>query len=261
MGGWEAPRVGRGKGTTSMDRRRVLLVAAAVVAAAGTVLVFLYVRGADNRAEDRFKTTEVLVATAQISQGETIASAAANGKLVLEPVAEGQVLPGAVSTTSGLDSLVALTTIYPGEQIIPQKLGDDAAASSALPIPPGKLAISVNLSDPARVAGFINPGSEVAVIYSGTNPTTGQPFTRTLLDRATVLGVGSSTPAPVSGQDPASQPAEAVSRTLLTLAISQIDAQRILFAQGNGELTFALLTQDVKVSSQVSVDATNLFSK
>ncbi|GAA4112460.1 hypothetical protein GCM10022215_08820 [Nocardioides fonticola] len=236
----------------------MLLIAAAVVAALGTVLVFLYVRGADNRAEDKFATTQVLVAKAQINQGETIASAAANGKLALEPIAAGQVLPGAVTTTTGLDSLVALTTIYQGEQIIPQKLGDDAAASSALPIPAGKLAISVNLSDPARVAGFINPGAEVAVIYTGTNPTSGTTYTRTLLDRATVLGVGSSTPTPVSGQT-AQQPAETVSRTLLTLAVSQLDAQRILFAQGNGELTFALLTKDVKVSSQVSVDATNLF--
>lgn len=238
----------------------MLLIAAAVVAALGTVLVFLYVRGADSRAEDRFATTEVLVATGQIGQGESIASASANGKLAMAPVAEGQVLPGAVTTTAGLDSLVALTTIYPGEQIIPQKLGDDAAASSALPIPAGKLAISVNLSDPARVAGFINPGAEVAVIYTGTNPTSGTTYTRTLLDRATVLGVGSSTPAPVSGPT-AQQPAETVSRTLLTLAVSQLDAQRILFAQGNGELTFALLTKDVKVSSQVSVDANNLFSR
>ena len=39
-----------------MDRRRILLVAAAVVAALGTMLVFLYVRGADNRAEQRFET-------------------------------------------------------------------------------------------------------------------------------------------------------------------------------------------------------------
>ena len=244
-----------------MDRRRVLLVAAAVVAALGTVLVFLYVRGADNRAEDRFSTTDVLVATAQINQGESIASAAANGKLVLQPVAQGQILPGAVTTTTGLDKLVALTTIYQGEQIIPQKLGDDAAAASSLPIPAGKLAISVNLSDPARVAGFINPGAQVAIIYSGTNVATGQPFTRTLLDRATVLGVGSSTPTPVSGQTAQNAPAESVSRTLLTLAVDQLDAQRILFAQGTGELTFALLTQDVKVRSDVAVDAQNLFRR
>ncbi|WP_308116754.1 Flp pilus assembly protein CpaB [Nocardioides sp. TRM66260-LWL] len=237
-------------------------MAAAVVAALGTVLVFLYVKGADQRAQDRFATAQVLVATAQIEQGETVAAAAAGGKLALEPVASDQILPGAATTTEGISDLQVLTTMYPGEQMIPEKLGKDAGVASALPIPAGKVAIAVNLSDPARVAGFINPGSEVAVIYSGKNPATGQPFTRTLLTRATVLAVGSSTPAPIAGKQPtANAPAETVARTLLTLALSQDEAQRILFAQGSGQLTFALLTKQAKLSDTSSVDSTNLFAK
>lgn len=245
-----------------MDRRRVLLIAAALVAALGTVLVFLYVRGADARAEDRYATSQVLVATARIDQGESISAAAAAGKLALKPVAADQLLPGAATTTDGISDLEALTTLYPGEQVVPEKLGKDAAAATTLPIPAGKMAISINLSDPARVAGFLNPGAEVAVIYSGKSPTTGQPFTRTLLTRVTVLGVGSSTPQPVAApaQD-AAQPAETVARTLLTLALSQTDAQRILYAQGAGELTFALLTSGAKVNDTTSVDSTNLFAK
>ena len=53
----------------------MLLVAAAVVAALGSALVFLYVRGADNRAQEKFETTDVLVATVQIERGERIADA------------------------------------------------------------------------------------------------------------------------------------------------------------------------------------------
>ena len=45
-----------------MDRRRILLIVAVIVALLGTALVFLYVRGADARAEDRFETVEVLTA-------------------------------------------------------------------------------------------------------------------------------------------------------------------------------------------------------
>ena len=43
-----------------MKRRTILLFAAALVAALGPALVFLYVQGADNRAEERFDTVEVL---------------------------------------------------------------------------------------------------------------------------------------------------------------------------------------------------------
>ncbi len=63
----------------------MLLVAAAVVAALGTALVFLYVRGADNRAEEKFETTDVLVATVQIERGERIADAAAAAGLSRQP--------------------------------------------------------------------------------------------------------------------------------------------------------------------------------
>ncbi len=77
-----------------MDRRRVLLVVAAVVAALGTVLVFLYVQGADNRAEAQFATQDVLVANTQIERGETVRQALDSGKLSREAVAEGQILPG-----------------------------------------------------------------------------------------------------------------------------------------------------------------------
>ena len=108
-----------------------------------------------------------------IEQGETIEDAAAAGKIALEPVPANQVLPDALASTSTLTGKVAVTNLYPGEQVISSKFGG-AAESSALPIKEGDLAISVNLSDPARVAGFVNPGSEVAIFLNGADPTTGE---------------------------------------------------------------------------------------
>ena len=59
-----------------MNRRRILLIAAVVVALVGTALVFLYVRGSDARANERFDTVDVLRAVAPIAAGETIDDAA-----------------------------------------------------------------------------------------------------------------------------------------------------------------------------------------
>lgn len=75
-----------------MDRRRILLIVAVIVALLGTALVFLYVRGADARAEDRFATIEVLSAVAPIEAGESIDDAAASGKLALRPVPNDSLL-------------------------------------------------------------------------------------------------------------------------------------------------------------------------
>ena len=236
----------------------MLLVAAAVVAALGTALVFLYVRGADNRAEEKFETTDVLVATVQIERGERIADAAAAGKLARQAVPQGQVLPGALVTTEGVDQQLALTVIYPGEQIVPQK--------PRLQIPDqGDMAMSINLTDPARVAGFVNPGSEVAIFINGSDATTGQPYSRVLLTRVKVIAVGSTTPVTTTtttngqGGEGGQQVVESLPRTLITLSVSQVQMQRVLLGQQQGELSFALLTEDSKVTLAPPTTTDSLF--
>ena len=117
----------------------------------------------------------------------------------------------------------------------------------------------MNLTDPARVAGFVNPGSQVAIFLNGSDGDAGS-FTRLLLERVSVLGVGSTTPVSTTTTDPAGQQTtEQLPRTLLTLAVDQKDAQRVLFAAGNGELAFALLTPDSSVKAGPGVTAQNLF--
>ncbi len=143
-----------------MDRRRILLVVAVVVALVGTALVFLYVRGADQRAESRFDTVNVLQAVAPIEPGETIDDAAASGKLALQPIARDYLLPNYQTSVESLTGSVATQRILAGEQIVSDKFGGEVeTATSALTLPKGQIAISVSLSDTARVAGFINPGA------------------------------------------------------------------------------------------------------
>lgn len=239
-----------------MNRRRILLVAAAVVAALGVALVFLYVRGAEDRAEDKFETVDVLVATQQLEAGEPANDAYASGKIALKAIPLTQVLPGATGDGEAFNDQTVLTTIFPGEQLIPDKFGGaaDVQADSSLPIPKGNMAISVNLTDTARVAGFVNPGSEVAIFHtSGTS-------TRLLLDRVTVIGVGSTTQVTTTTTDPeGAQTVEQLPRTLLTLSLEQGQVERVLFAQTQGELAFSLLTPDSKIQPGPGTTATDLF--
>ena len=118
-----------------MDRRRILLVVAVLVAAVGSALVFLYTKGADTRAEEKFDTVEVLEATAVIAPGETFEDAQAAGKLAMQAVSKDALLDGYQTTTDSLTGTVSLGTIYPGEQIISAKWGQSAAVLSSLQIP------------------------------------------------------------------------------------------------------------------------------
>lgn len=234
-----------------MDRRRILLVGAVLVAALGGVLVFLYAQGADSRAEERFDTVEVLKATAIIEAGETIEDAQAAGKLALSDVTQDQLLNGYQTDTSAIAGTKAMQTIYPGEQIVADKFGTGVAAASSLPFTDeGKIAMSVNLTDPARVAGFVNPGSEVAIFMSGTNQTEGTAFSRLLLDRVTVLAVGNTTPVSTTTTDETgASTTEQIPRTLLTISVEQRQMEKVLYAQANGELAFGLLTDQSVVAS------------
>ncbi|SDC59314.1 Flp pilus assembly protein CpaB [Nocardioides lianchengensis] len=239
-----------------MDRRRILLVSAVLVAALGTVLVLLYARGADARAEERFETARVLQATALIEAGEPIADALAAGKVAPVDVAVGSRLPSAVVDSSALaGASVALTAIYPGEQIIAEKLGDAAATGPQLLIPDtGELAISVNLTDPARVAGFVTPGSEVSVFVTTSS------YSRVLLTRVRVLGVGSTTPVSTATTDETGQETvEQLPRTLVTLSLTQKQAEKVLYAQSIGELAVALLTDQSDVEPGPATGAGSLF--
>lgn len=243
-----------------MDRRRILLVVAVIVALLGTTMVFLYVRGADQRAESRFETVEVLRATQAIEVGESIDDAAAAGKISLEPVVRDYLQSGYQTSLDALTGQFASTRIYAGEQIVTKKFGESVEATSALTIPDNQVAVSVNLTDTARVAGFVNPGSEVAIYLNGTQPGGDEPFTRLLLERVTVIGVGSTTPQQATTTTAeGAQTTEALPRTLMTLALDQDDAERVIFSQGNGELAFILLTDKSRINSGPGVSAANLF--
>jgi pilus assembly protein CpaB len=238
-----------------MDRRKVLLLVAAVIAALGTLLVYLYVNGADSRADQRYDAVTVLKAVKQIEPGETAEAAQAAGKIETSAVARKDLLVGAINGLDPIAGKVAVSTIYPGEQIVSNKFGAaGTAATSALSIPKGKIAISISLDDPARVAGFVNPGNKVAVFYNGSA------LTRLLLPSVEVIGAGTTTltPTKTTATD-GTQSVEQLPKTLLTLALDQRDAEKVIFASKNGSLSFALLNNDSQVGPSQGVTNASLF--
>lgn len=242
-----------------MDRRRLLLVVAAVIAALGVALVFVYARGAENRAADKYDSVEVLTASQEIAPGESLADALENGKVQLTHIAKAQLLEGASDDSDPLRDKVALTTIYPGEQLIPIKFGavEDVKAASVLPIPAGKLAISIEVEDDARVGEFIRAGAQVAIIITRPKGSNNPIDSRVLLERVTVLADGVKTTGSSSAE--ADQNADDEIRRLLTVAVTQREAEKVRFAEKAGDLSIGLLNDGSKVKSDDGVTADNLF--
>lgn len=218
-----------------MSRRAVLLIVALLVAAAGTTLVLLYVQGIQSRATAGQQPVRVLTATGLIESGETLAAAQAAGKVNLAEWPTAKVLPGAVGSAQGLEGRVALTTIFPGEQIIPDKFGAPGD-QQIMPLRDGRMAVSVELSDTGRVAGFVEPGAEVAVFVTGQAPQGTVAVSKVLLRRVEVLAVGQTTVTATPDET-----AEPIPTTIFTLAVTQEEAEKINVSTQGGTLSFGLL--------------------
>src|SRR5262245_38737459 len=263
-----------------MDRRRLLLMLAVFVAIIGTALVFLYVRGADNRAQSQFDSVAVLKATQNIAAGESYDDAVAAGKIASASVPQTQLNEGYQTSMDALKGKVAAVPIFAGQQIINGQFGNTVVASTTnLPIPKGMIAISVQLNDPDRVAGNVYPGSRVAVFATGLGGpehkggsgagvgATGEPIDETalLLPNVLVLNVGDPVQASTTTTDETgTQTTEILPRTLLTLAVSQKDAQKIILAQKGASadaLTFGLLSNTSQVRVGPGTTPADLWKK
>jgi|GEM_PF-500274 len=251
-----------------MARRSVLLLVAALIALAGTVMIVLYVQGIDARATKDQELVEVLVATDIIETGESVSTAQEAGKIEKSEVRRADLVDGSLSSTSSIADLVAIGTIYPGEQLIAKKFGS-LGDTQSLVIPDDKMAVSVELTDFERVAGFVNPGDEVAVFATPQDLVALLPddkerklgdYTRILLTRTPVIGVGTtSVTSRTTKTEDGEQVAEEVARTILTLAVTQDEAEKLIQADRNSDLTFALLTDESKVSDNPGARPGDLF--
>ncbi len=250
-----------------MGRRSILLIVAIIIAAVGAGMVFLYVQGLDAKAQTAAESVEVLAVTKQIEAGETVVAAQLAGKLESVSVPRKNVVPGALTDTTSLKDQIALSTIYVGEQILPGNFGK-GGTEQTITIPDGTMAISVQLDDPSRVAGFVTPGSSVAIFVS-SKPVEILPdgssreladYTRLLLPKIEVIGVGDTTLLSTTKTDPTgAQTTEQIPKTLLTLSLTQAQAEKVIFAARTGILTFGLLNDKSVVRPGEPVIAQNLF--
>ena len=164
-----------------MGRRKILLPLAAVIAALGTLMVFMYVQGADAAPRSSSTLSRCSAPSSRSTPASRSTTPPQAGKFQLQSVPKGELLDGYQTDLTGLNGPVATQTIFPGEQITANTWGDQAVAATSLAIPKDMMAISVNLSDPGRVSGFVNPGSEVSVFV--TTGRRAQPYAQLMLDQ------------------------------------------------------------------------------
>jgi pilus assembly protein CpaB len=139
--------------------------------------------------------------------------------------------PGAFSEPSKVLGRGAVLPISQGEFILPGKLAAlNAGAGLPSMIPPGMRAVSVRVNDVVSVAGFVQPGTRVDVLATGSQG--GDRQTTTVLENVAVIAVGKSL-----DRNPS---ADAQTAPVITLLVSPDDAQKLALVSQEGRIQLSL---------------------
>jgi pilus assembly protein CpaB len=213
-------------------RRTLLVIASALVAALGTALVWLYVQGADSRAQSAAQSAvdlqPVQVLTTDADAGApTLATREAR---VPRDLAKGALVPGQTPAGHLRYSAVAGTILRPS-----------MFTTGVVPlVAKGNQAASISIAQPQRVAALLRQGDDVAVYSYGP----GDPNPRLELEHARVRDVGPDPNAATAAPGAAGAVAGAVSQEIVTFEGHPEDMLKILAITTHGRTAALLINGD-----------------
>ena len=247
-----------------MTRRILAITIAIVLAALGTAGGLVLVLSADARAQNRISDpVTVVIAVKRIAIGTTGASLRTGQMVRTEKMPKSSVPSDALPEIGPeLDKLVVTSNIAPGQVLLAANFGEQSKVTSGLALPEGKMAVTVETGAPEQVAGYVQAGSQVAIFltYPVVEPDgtrTNIERTRVLLARVEVLAVGTYQSARAANAGTTSSSTARSGSVMLTVAVSQGEAERLIEGLSHGTLYLGLLTDSVQVSPGSGVDNTD----
>jgi len=243
-----------------MKRRALTIALAVLLAVLGTGGVLAYVSKANARALAGQQAVTVLIARQVIPAGTSAAAAQAQGLLGTERLPSASVPADALTAiTPAISALVTDAAVQPGQLLLRPMLVTSVASTSGLAIPHGMVAVALAFCVPEAVAGNLHSGSQVAVFQTtadGNANINGQAAcggahtfsssqnfrTSLVLPKVTVLTVGQGTGAQGGSSSSSSSSSGSGQNTgLITVAVSQADASKLIALSVNGLPYLALL--------------------
>lgn len=210
-----------------MKNRLILLLAVifALVAALGT---YKYLENLKETYRESGNFAKVAVAATHIPAKTPITEQ----MLKFVDMPAKYILPGSVVSARDAVGKLARSDIFPGEQILRNKLIDKNDPAGGLPakITPGQRAVTIAVDQVSALAGMVTPGDRVDVAV--TLDTEGGPVTSTILYNVPVLAVNKTTGPGSTGKKSSPETA--------TLMVSPAQAQQLILASETGSVRLLL---------------------
>ena len=225
-----------------MGKRSNLIVtlglAVFIVGAAATYLV---VRNSDSGGTaSAAGRVAVLVADKPIPAGTT-GSAAVNGGLVKTKSIDGSARPAtALTDVSQLAGKTVTLGVSQGEILTTDQFQAAQTRIGTLKIPDGKTALALQLANVPGVAGFAGAGDHIniyGVVKPGSDPKNPSGMAHLIMQNTEVLNVNGATLVAAQGQPGGTG-------LVYLLAVSPVEAERLIFLSTFEQLYFSLVSKD-----------------
>jgi pilus assembly protein CpaB len=209
--------------STSLTRRifatRSGTLAIGVIAAAlAALLLLVYLNRYRNNLNAQNAAVSVLVAKSLIQKGTPGDLIGTKSLFQATSVPKAQLKTGALTDPSTLRGLVALTDIFPGQQLTIQSFGVVRAGAVASQLSAFERAVAIPVDATHGLIGEVQPGDHVDVLVGLSGGTAGSIIKTLLQDVPVLLTTGGS----------------------LTLRVSDAQASRLAWASDNGKIWVTL---------------------
>jgi pilus assembly protein CpaB len=214
-----------------MRNRLFAVLAIAVLAGGGLAYGTYNAMKPQQPVVQQVPTQPVVVAAVDLSLGAELK--AEDMKVLNFP--QGQAPEGTFAAPSEIVGRGVIVSLAKGEPILPAKLAAKEAGAGLPPvIPDGMRAVSVRVNEVIGVAGYVLPGSRVDVITT-VSPTNQMQDMTSKVVLANVLTLTSGTRMEQDQKD-----GKPVQVTVVTLAVSPEQAERLALASTEGKIQLAL---------------------
>lgn len=235
-----------------MRTKIVILVLALALGGLAAFTAARYLSDARSEIVQESEAVAVLVAKEDIPRGLTAEELLNNGLIALEEVPRRFVAAGAVSSEASLQGHVLASPLTAGEQVTLARFELPEAAGVSYSIPKDHVAISIPVDVVTGVSGLVKPGDHIALYVNlEKGPGEEEGYTRLLVADAKVVASGGalraiagtteSEPQAGIGATRDDTEGQAIDTRTLTVSVTPVDAERIVWAASQGEVWAAVL--------------------
>lgn len=234
-------------------RGKVLIVIAAL--ALGGIAAFMtysYLGSLERQVTAGSDLVGAYVAKQDIARGALASDLLSKGLVEQVRMPKRYVADGAVASLDSISGRVLASPVSKGEILTTGRFQSPSETGLAFTVPDGFVAVTIPVDDARGVAGLVSPGDHVAILATVAKKSVTDQETRIIVPGVQVLAVGQNTDA----QGQATQPSQASGplaagqgsggsqsgpTTIVTVAISVADAEKVVFAIESGSIWLALL--------------------